>query len=213
MAPFSQFSFGMFEALQGLTMNMAQETTQQHSTQLERDLQQLISRKQAAEKHIATLESRLYDLETEYIRSTNAAHGSLLKSLDGYHGLTKTATTAAANTTADTQSQQSTGNKGGQTGGHRHHSNVKGGRKPSDEDRVFSRSSATWRQSVRWCRAATGHGDDDDDFEAIPQEVVDQYDQDMASDFYNDNVSTVSSSTTNNSPKKKKPVKKVNKKR
>jgi hypothetical protein len=61
----------------------------------QRELAVLVSRKKAAEQNIAALETRLYDLETEYMRETGAAHGSILKSLDGYHGLRPAASASA----------------------------------------------------------------------------------------------------------------------
>ena len=108
---------------------------QQKAIQLEKDLHRLISRKQAAEQHIATLEARLYDLETEYLRETMASHGSILKSLDGYHGLK--ANSGPLKTSLS-------------------------GKKINEADRIFSKSSHTWRTSVKLYRAASGHPLDDD---------------------------------------------------
>lgn len=102
----------------------------------EREIHRLIARKQAAEQHIATLEARLYDLETEYLRETSSGHGSILKSLDGYHGL------KASNT-----------------------NNTNNGHKRfTEEERIFSRSSThSYKHSVRLYRAASGHHHDDGD--------------------------------------------------
>lgn len=126
---------------------------------LEKELQRLIARKQAAEQHIVNLEARLYDLETEYYRET-AVHGSLLKGLDGYHGLRP----------AQAQQPQQQHQFGGSSSSRRTNASAfvasAGGVVP-DSDRVFSRTSASWARSVRLHRSVTGEQDDEDalDFE------------------------------------------------
>lgn len=119
-----------------------QQQQQPSVLEVERELQRLIARKQTAEQHIASLEARLYDLETEYIRETSANHGSILKGLDGYHGIRTTQAVSASQGSAQRKTAAST-------------------KKIAEEDRIFSRSSATWRHSVRLCRAATGDSNND----------------------------------------------------
>ncbi len=72
---------------------------------LERELHRLIARKSAAEANLASLEGRLYDLETEYLTET-AQFGNLVVGLEGYLGLpppiTANATTIATTTTTST---------------------------------------------------------------------------------------------------------------
>ena len=54
---------------------------------LERELHRLIARKSTAEAHLASLEGRLFDLETEYLGET-ASFGNLIGGFEGYLGLT-----------------------------------------------------------------------------------------------------------------------------
>lgn len=53
---------------------------------LERELHRLISRKNQADIHLATLETRLYDLESEYFTETQL-FGNLVYGIEGYLGL------------------------------------------------------------------------------------------------------------------------------
>lgn len=53
---------------------------------LERELQKLIARKLQADTNLVKLETRLYDLETEYLTETHS-FGNLIHGIEGYLGL------------------------------------------------------------------------------------------------------------------------------
>lgn len=149
----------------------------------ERELQRLIARKQASEQHIATLEARLYDLETEYLYETTTGHGSVLKSLDGYHGL-----------------------KNNNTNSNNIH-NVK--RSFTDQDRIFSRSSsASYKHSVRLYRAATGHlqNDDNEDIEGDLSNLMMAGGGNSDDELFTNNDDNSGISSSGGSPKRKKNI-------
>lgn len=70
---------------------------------LERELQRLISRKIQADTNLVKVETRLYDLETDYLNETQS-FGNLIHGLEGYLGLAPPATsTTTANGSAGTR--------------------------------------------------------------------------------------------------------------
>lgn len=63
---------------------------------LERELQKLISRKIQADTNLVKIETRLFDLETEYLTETQS-FGNLIHGIEGYLGLPPATATTAPN--------------------------------------------------------------------------------------------------------------------
>lgn len=115
---------------------------------LERELHRLINRKTLADAQIMTLETRLYDLETEYLTET-AAFGNLIHGLEGYLGLPMSGPATANSSSAPAALTAQKRNFGGST------SSLSNGIVPSStvasispQQRLFSATSATFAESL-----------------------------------------------------------------
>lgn len=71
---------------QSKNLNNVSRPSAEDLVDLERELQKLIARKIQADSNLVKIETRLYDLETEYLTETQS-FGNLIHGIEGYLGL------------------------------------------------------------------------------------------------------------------------------